>query len=58
MLIVPRAGMQHNNHRLYLDPGHWKLPANPAVVNSPNSRVTITQDLQTGKISYKIKEKT
>ena len=58
VLIVPRAGMQHSSDRLYLDAGHWKLPANPAVINSPNSRVIVEHDLRTGKISYKIKEKT
>jgi predicted RNA methylase len=58
VLIVPRAGMQHNNERLYLDTGHWGLPANPAVINSPNSRVTVQHDLLLGKISYTIQEKT
>jgi hypothetical protein len=58
LLIIPRAGMQHNNHRLYLDPGHWGLPANPAVINSSDSKVIVSQDLCTGKISYSIKEKT
>ena len=58
MLIIPRAGMQHGNERLYLDTGHWQPPENPAVVNLPNSTVTITQDLCTGKITYKIEEKT
>jgi hypothetical protein len=56
VLIVPRAGMQHGSDRLYLDTGHWKLPANPAVINSPNSRVIVEHDLRTGKISYKIEE--
>lgn len=58
LLIVPRAGMQYGNERLYLDTGHWQSPKNPAVVNLPNSIVTITQDLCTGKITYKIEEKT
>ena len=58
VLIVPRAGMQHGDCILYLDSGHWGLPANPAVINSPNSRVIVEHDLRTGKISYKIKEKT
>jgi hypothetical protein len=58
VLIVPRAGMQHGSNRLYLDTGHWKLPANPAVINAPNSRVIVEHDLRTGKISYNIKEKT
>jgi hypothetical protein len=58
VLIVPRAGMQHSGNRLYLDTGHWKLPANPAVINADNSQVIVEHDLHTGKISYKIKEKT
>ena len=58
VLIVPRAGMQHGGNRLYLDTGHWKLPANPAVINSPNSQVMVEHDLHTGKITYKIKETT
>lgn len=56
VLIVPRAGMQHGNERLYLDTGHWKLPANPAVINSPNSKVIVEHDFRTGKITYKIEE--
>jgi hypothetical protein len=58
VLIVPRAGMQHGGNRLYLDTGHWKPSANPAVINAPNSQVIVEHDLRTGKISYKIKEKT
>lgn len=58
VLIVPRAGMQHGSDRLYLDTGHWKLPVHPAVINAPNSRVIVEHDLLTGKISYKIKDKT
>jgi hypothetical protein len=56
VLIVPRTGMQHGSKRLYLDTGHWKPPANPAVINAPNSRVTVEHDFHTGKITYKIKE--
>ena len=56
VLIVPRAGMQHGSNRLYLDTGHWKPPANPAVINALNSRVTVEHDLRTGKITYKIEK--
>ena len=56
VLIVPRAGMQHGSNRLYLDTGHWKLPANPAVINAPNSKVTVEHDFCTGKITYKLEE--
>jgi hypothetical protein len=55
MLIVPRAGIQHNNERMYLDVGgSWGLPSTSAVINSPNSVVTIQHDLLSGKISYMI----
>jgi hypothetical protein len=56
VLIVPRAGMQHGSERLYLDTGHWKPSANPAVINAPNSQVIVEHDFHTGKITYKIKE--
>ena len=56
VLIVPRAGMQHGSDRLYLDTGHWKSPAHPAVINAPNSRVMVEHDFHTGKITYKIEE--
>ena len=56
MLIVPRMGMQHNEHQLYLDTGHWRLPMYPAVINCPNSELIFIHDLYTGKITYKIKE--
>lgn len=56
VLIVPRAGMQHGSNKLYLDTGHWKLPANPAVINAPNSKVTVEHDFCTGKITYKLEE--
>ena len=56
VLIVPRTGMQHGSERLYLDTGHWKPPANPAVINASNSRVTVEHDFRTGKITYKIEE--
>ncbi len=58
VLIVPRAGMQHGSDRLYLDTGHWKPTAHPAVINAPNSRVMVEHDFHTGKITYKIEELT
>lgn len=57
MLVVPRVGMQHNGHRLYLDMGHWRWPQNPVIVNCPDSQLVVKHDLTTGKISYNIKEK-
>jgi hypothetical protein len=54
MLIIPRPGMQHNDHVLYLDINHWELAKNPAIVNALHQSVTVSHDLLTGKISYQI----
>jgi hypothetical protein len=58
VLIVPRAGMRHNEHEIYLDIGHWTLPVYPVVVNCPNSKLVFVHDLHTGKITYQIGEVT
>lgn len=57
MLIIPRAGIQHHGYRLYLDSGHWGMTDYSVVVNQPYSKVSISHDLHTGKITYTIKEK-
>jgi hypothetical protein len=54
VLIVPRVGMRHNKHEIYLDIGHWTLPVYPVVVNCPNSKLVFVHDLHTGKITYQI----
>lgn len=56
VLIIPRAGLQHRNHVLYLDTGHWGICKNPVIINQPHSRVTASHDVHTGKITYTIKE--
>lgn len=56
MLIVPRVGMRHNEHEIYLDIGHWKLPIYPVVVNCSNSKLLFVHDLHTGKITYHLRE--
>ena len=56
VLIIPRAGLRHRNHVLYLDTGHWDVCKNPVIVNQPHSTVTTSHDVHTGKITYKIKE--
>lgn len=58
VLVIPRAGLRHRNHVLYLDTGHWGVCKNPVIVHQQHSRVTASQDIHTGKISYTIKEKT
>ena len=56
VLIIPRAGLRHRNHVLYLDTGHWSVCKNPVVANQPHSTITTSHDVHTGKITYKIKE--
>jgi len=56
VLIVPRVGMRHNEHEIYLDVGHWTLPVYPVVANCPNSKLLVVHDLHTGKITYHLKE--
>ena len=58
VLIVPRAGMQHGQNKIYLDTGHWGPTEDPVILHNPNGDLMITHNLHNGKISYKIKEKT
>jgi hypothetical protein len=56
VLVVPRAGMQHNNNKMYLDTGHWGPAEDPIILHKPNGNLVITHDLTNGKISYKLEE--
>ena len=58
VLIVPRAGMQHNQDKIYLDTGHWGPTEDPIILHRPNGNLSVTHDLHTGKITYTIKENT
>jgi hypothetical protein len=52
VILVPRAGMQHNSHRLMLDTGHWGLTLDPVVVTRPLNNITITHNFYHGSILY------
>jgi hypothetical protein len=56
VLIVPRAGMQHGNNKMYLDTGHWGPAENPIILHKPKGNLMITHDLHDGKIAYKLEE--
>lgn len=52
VLIVPRAGMQQGQDKMYLDTGHWGPTEDPIILHQPTGDLTVTHDLHTGKISY------
>lgn len=53
VVLVPRAGMQHGDHRLFLDTGHWGPTQYPAVLQHPTSPINISQNFYSGLIEYK-----
>lgn len=50
-IVVPRVGLQHDQHRLYLDTGHWG-PTNSAVIVHGLYKFNVSHDVIRGKISY------
>jgi hypothetical protein len=56
VLIVPRAGMQHGQNKMYLDTGHWGPTEDPIILHKPKGNLVVSHDLHNGKISYKLEE--
>jgi hypothetical protein len=54
VLIVPRAGMQHGDHKLYLDTGHWGTTQDPVILHQPQHTLTVTHRLTSGAIHYNL----
>ena len=52
VILVPRVGMQHNNHRLMLDTGHWGPTSDPVILTRPIDNITITHNFYNGRIGY------
>jgi len=52
VLIVPRAGMQQDNDKLYLDTGHWGPTESPILLHQPADQLLIKHDVRHGTISY------
>lgn len=54
VLLVPRVGMSYNNHRLYLDTGHWGPTQYPIILNNPQSNILVDHSLYTGDINFSL----
>lgn len=52
MLLIPRVGMQHQNHVLFLDQGHWGPTQAPCVVSNYQGQVSIEHSFLSGDIKY------
>jgi hypothetical protein len=56
VLIVPRAGMQQDTDRLYLDTGHWGPTESPILLHRPRGQFTVKHNVQDGVISYGLEQ--
>lgn len=54
VLVVPRAVLQHGDHSLYLDMGHWGPCQRPCIVNRARGQLHVTHDFVTGDIDYQL----
>jgi hypothetical protein len=54
MLLVPRVGMQHAQHRLYLDTGHWGPCEDPVLAIKTGGKIQVKHNLRPGQISYNL----
>jgi hypothetical protein len=52
VILIPRAGMMHGEHRLMLDTGHWGPTLDPVILNRPTSNIVITHNFHNGLITY------
>lgn len=51
-LLIPRAGMKHNEHKLYLDTGHWGPTQFPAILKNPTKNIKVEHNLISGDINF------
>lgn len=52
LLLVPRMGMQHNWHKLYLDTGHWGPAEDPVLVVRTSGQLLIRHNVSNGVLTY------
>ena len=52
LLLVPRLGLAHDQHRLILDTGHWGPAQSPAIAVRPQSNITVTHSTRDGGLVY------
>lgn len=56
ILIVPRAGMKHDQDKLYLDTGHWGPTEDPILLIRPEQNLLIKHNVKNGRIIYSLKD--
>lgn len=52
VLLVPRAGMKHNDSNLILDTGHWGPVNCPVVIKNIKTNIKIFHNIQDGILTY------
>lgn len=52
LLLVPRLGLAHNQHRLTLDTGHWGPAQFPMIAVRPEANITVTHSTVDGSLVY------
>ena len=52
ILLIPRAGMKHSKHKLYLDTGHWGPTQFPVILNNPTKNIKVEHNLINGDINF------
>lgn len=56
-ILLPRVGMKHGDHVLYLDQGHWGVAKSPIVLHKiQQERITINHVLKNGKFEFLLVE--
>lgn len=54
VLVVPRMGMAHGSHRIYLDTGHWGPGENPVLLVKPRHQLQVRHNVKSGVIEYEL----
>lgn len=51
VILVPRVGLRHKDHTLYLDQGHWG-PTEDPIIAYQAKQIWLSHNIHTGKISW------
>lgn len=52
MLLIPRVGMQHQGHVMFLDQGHWGPTQVPCVISDYQGQMSVEHCFLSGDIQY------
>lgn len=52
ILLIPRVGMRHADHTLYLDTGHWGPTQFPVILNKSQKNISVKHCLRSGDIMF------